>query len=220
MFSRVKFRPTGLLRFDVLRRLIGGVVLAGVVRLVGAEAVFLRGINLNGPALTIDGRAWEAGAEAPDFKATGKNFANQRVALKPPTDAARTQMIRSSVWGSKVDLELGNLAAGSYQVILYVWEDNHDEQFDLLVNGNVVVSQFHSGSAGMWALGPGRAGEERRRGNRRQQDASGNHGFPPWVLVMSVPEIRRYFSAAACRREEGRLPAASPFWPCRRTGWS
>ncbi len=123
--------------------------------LAAAEARFVRAINLNGPALTIDGRAWEAGAGAADFKTTGKAFANQRVALKPPTDAARTQMIRSSVWGGRVEVELSNLSAGPYQVVLYVWEDNHDEQFDLLVNGRVVVSRFHSGSAGMWRrLGP------------------------------------------------------------------
>ena len=127
----------------------------GAASLAGAEARFVRGINLNGPALTIDGRAWEAGSTAPDLKTTGKPFENQRVALKPPTDAARTQMIRSSVWGGKVEVELSNLPPGPYQVVLYVWEDNHDEQFDLLVNGQVVVTRFHSGSAGMWKrLGP------------------------------------------------------------------
>ncbi len=133
--------------------------LLAAARAFAAEtATFVRAINLNGPALTIDGRAWEAGATAADFKATGKTFANQKVALKPPTDAARTEMIRSSVWGAKVELILSNLPAGPYQVFLYVWEDNHDEQFDLLVNGTVVLPQFHSGSTGMWKkLGPWRA---------------------------------------------------------------
>ena len=132
---------------------------AGAVALAAAEpARFVRAINLNGPALTIDGRAWEAGAAAADFKTTGKFFANPRVALKPPTDAARADMIRSSVWGAKVDLEVGGLASGPHQVVLYVWEDNHDEQFDLLVNGQVVLAKFHSGTAGMWKrLGPWRA---------------------------------------------------------------
>jgi hypothetical protein len=135
--------------------LAGLLALSAAARLVAAEAVFVRGINLNGPALTIDGRSWESGATATDFKATGKTFANQKVVLKPPTDAARAEMIRSSMWGNKVELELTNLPAGPYQLVLYVWEDNHDEQFDLLVNGAVVVSQFHSGSAGMWKrLGP------------------------------------------------------------------
>ncbi len=135
------------------------VLLLPATRLAAAEAAtFMRAINLNGPAVTIDGRSWEAGAAAPDFKATGKLFAHQKVTLKPPTDAARTEMIRSSVWGPKVELVVSNLAAGPYQVFLYVWEDNHDEQFDLLVNGTVVIPQFHSGSTGMWKkLGPWRA---------------------------------------------------------------
>jgi hypothetical protein len=120
-------------------------------------ARFVRAINLNGPALTIDGRAWEAGADAADFKATGKSFANQKVALRPPTDAARADMIRSSVWGAKVDVVVSGLAAGPHQIVLYVWEDNHSEQFDLLVNGKVVAEKFHSGAAGSWRrLGPWR----------------------------------------------------------------
>lgn len=123
----------------------------------GADATFLRAINLNGPALTIDGRAWEAGSTT-NLTISGNAFENQAVALKPATDAARAQMIRSSRWGSKVDVELGGLAPGDYQLFLYVWEDNHDEQFDLLVNGKVVVEKFHSGAAGAWRrLGPWRA---------------------------------------------------------------
>ena len=44
-------------------------LLLPAARLASAEAAaFIRAINLNGPALTIDGRAWEAGATAPDFK--------------------------------------------------------------------------------------------------------------------------------------------------------
>jgi hypothetical protein len=133
--------------------------LAGMAAAFAAEpARFVRAINLNGPALTIDGRAWEAGTTAADFKATGKPFANQRVALKPPTDAARAEMIRGSVWGAKVELEVRGLAPGPHQVVLYVWEDNHDEQFDLLVNGKVALAKFHSGAAGSWhRLGPWRA---------------------------------------------------------------
>ena len=130
----------------------------GVGRLVAAEAKSLRAINLNGPALTIDGRAWEAGGAAKDFKTTGKMFENQKVVLKPATDSMRSQMLRSSVWGGQVSLEFSGLASGAYQIVLYVWEDNQTEQFDLLVNGQVVMAGFYSGDAGMWRrLGPWRA---------------------------------------------------------------
>jgi hypothetical protein len=119
------------------------------------EARLHRAVNLNGPALTIDGRAWEAGNDAKDVKITGKTFENQKVRLKPPTDAARTQMIRSSVWGDKVDIEFTHVPDGPCQVVLYVWEDNHNERFSLLVNGVTTLADFESGTEGMWKrLGP------------------------------------------------------------------
>ena len=45
----------------VLRMLVAATALWFSTPVVSAaEAVFLRAINLNGPALTIDGRRWEA----------------------------------------------------------------------------------------------------------------------------------------------------------------
>ena len=109
---------------------------------LGADATFVRGINLNGPALTIDGRAWDAGAKAKDLTVTGKTFENQKVLLKPPVDAGRTQMIRSSVWGNDVNVTLGAVPEGSYQVYLYVWEDNNNERFSLKENVQFVKAGF------------------------------------------------------------------------------
>ena len=59
-------------------------------------------------------------------------------------------MIRSSVWGDDVQIELSNVPAGPRQVCLYVWEDNHNERFNILVNDHTVLDGFQSGSAGMW----------------------------------------------------------------------
>jgi Protein of unknown function (DUF1553)/Protein of unknown function (DUF1549)/Planctomycete cytochrome C len=129
-------------------------VLITLAGLPAAEATFVRAVNLNGPALTIDGHAWE-GKDAANLTVEGNAFENQNVALKPATDSARARMIRSSRWGSKVDVTLSGLPAGEFQVFLYVWEDNHSEQFDLLVNGKVVQEAFASGAAGAWKrLGP------------------------------------------------------------------
>jgi hypothetical protein len=122
--------------------------------LLAADATFFRAVNLNGPALEIDGRKWE-GKDAANLVVNGNAFENQTVALKPATDPARAQMIRSSRWGAKVDVELTAVPEGAYQIFLYVWEDNHSEQFDLLVNDKPVMEKFHSGSAGAWKkLGP------------------------------------------------------------------
>jgi hypothetical protein len=118
------------------------------------EARFYRAINLNGPRLTIDGRKWE-GKDATNFTFKGNTFENQSVPLKPPTDPARAQMIRSSVWGGNADLELTSLPDCAYQVFLYVWEDNHTERIDFLVNDRPVLEGFYSGNAGNWKrLGP------------------------------------------------------------------
>ena len=122
--------------------------------LAAAEAILYRAINLNGPALEIDGRKWE-GTNAVNLSVVGKFFENQSVALKPATDQARARMIRSSVWGDKVDVTLDAVPEGAYQIFLYVWEDTINEQFNLLVNDQLVLEKFNGGRAGAWKkLGP------------------------------------------------------------------
>jgi len=122
--------------------------------LAANEPVFFRGINLNGPAIRIDGHDWEAETTT-NLVLSGKSFENQQVPLRPATDPSRSRMIRSSRWGSRVDVSLTSVPPGTFQVFAYVWEDNHSEQFDLLLNGRVVAEKFHSGAAGSWQrLGP------------------------------------------------------------------
>ncbi|MGV3771590.1 MAG: DUF1553 domain-containing protein [Verrucomicrobiales bacterium] len=135
---------------------VGLASLAVLPGLLAAEAPsFFRAVNLNGPALTIDGHSWEAAKGATNFHSKGSSFDNQAVPLKPPTDPARAQMIRSSVWGDRAEITFDSVPPATYQVFIYVWEDNHNEQFDLLVNDTMVVEKFHSGKGGSWRrLGP------------------------------------------------------------------
>jgi hypothetical protein len=124
----------------------------------GAEsaelAKFFRGLNLNGPALTIDGNEWE-GKDSKTYACNGNAFENQAVVLKPSTDARRAQMIRSSRWGRSIDVELQDIPAGDYQLFLYVWEDNDSTRFEILLNDKTVIKQFDSGAGGSWRkLGP------------------------------------------------------------------
>ncbi|MFC6226064.1 SBBP repeat-containing protein [Hymenobacter artigasi] len=113
-----------------------------------------RAINLNGPALTLDGHVW-AGSTAPNYSTNGASFQNQNVPLIPATDAARAGMIRASVYGPNLKLTLSAVPAGTYQAYLYVWEDNNAEVYSLSLNGQVVRANYNSGPAGTWAkLGP------------------------------------------------------------------
>ena len=160
-----------------------------------AEATFLRAINLNGPAIEVDGRAWE-GTNATNVVISGKRFENQAVALKPATDPNRARMIRSSVWGDKVSVELTGLSEGAHQVYLYVWEDTINEQFDLLVNEKVVFEKFNSGTAGVWKkLGPwkceSREGKIKIAARAPSHGAANFSGIELWAGDGPVPEVER-----------------------------
>lgn len=114
---------------------------------------FVYGINLNGPAVVIDGQQWQ-GADSPNYVCRDKAFENQSVKLTPATDAARAKMIRSSRWGGN-RIELHGLSAGLHTLFLYVWEDNNSESYDVLIDGRAVQRGYKSGSAGHWdRLGP------------------------------------------------------------------
>lgn len=117
-------------------------------------AEFVRGVNLNGSPIEIDGRMWQGG-DSTDFDCNGKAFENQNAVLKPKTDRHRQTMIRSSRWGSSIDVRLKNLPDGEYRLCLYVWEDNATESYELLVNQRTVIKRYASGTAGQWRrLGP------------------------------------------------------------------
>jgi hypothetical protein len=118
-----------------------------------ADATFFRGLNLNGPALVIDGHPWQ-GQESPDYRCDDRAFEAQQITLLPSTDADRAKMIRSSRWGGN-RVELIHVPAGRYSVFLYVWEDNHSESYEIAVNGATVLQGYRSGKAGQWQrLGP------------------------------------------------------------------
>nr|WP_262904603.1 Ig-like domain-containing protein [Hymenobacter lucidus] len=122
---------------------------------VNPTATFFRAININGPAVTLDGNAWQASSGAAGVQVIGTPFANQNVTLNPATDATRASMIRSAVYGNTTGLNMGNVPNGTYNVYLYVWEDNSPETFNIIVEGQTVRSGYNSGSAGKWEkVGP------------------------------------------------------------------
>ena len=121
-----------------------------------STASFYRAINLNGPAIQLDGNAWE-GSTAANFSYSGHTYENQEVALNPATDSDWAHMIRSMIWGGAVSLTLNAVPSGTYDVYLYVWEDNHPETFNIELENRRVVSDYNSEGQGRWnKLGPWR----------------------------------------------------------------
>jgi hypothetical protein len=119
-------------------------------------AKFLRGLNLNGPAVTIDGHIWEGG-DSTNYECRDKAFAAQHIALIPSTDAQRATMIRSSRWGGN-KIVLKNLPDGALTLFVYVWEDNNSEKFSARIDGKLVSNGIISGEQGHWQrLGPWQA---------------------------------------------------------------
>jgi hypothetical protein len=119
--------------------------------------VFFRALNLNGVALTIDGNLFQSSIGAANFSYTTnhKTFANQTVPLIPTTDANRATMIRSSIYGGSVTLSISAVPAGTYDVWLYVWEDNAAQVYSISVEGTLAQANINSGNAGVWRkLGP------------------------------------------------------------------
>ncbi|HEY6533380.1 MAG TPA: PQQ-dependent sugar dehydrogenase [Acidimicrobiales bacterium] len=117
-----------------------------------------RAINLNGPAVTAGGVAFEAGTTAPNLTAGPYSFCNQGVTLNPATDAGTATMVRCSVFGfgaASAQATLTNVPSGTYQVSLYTWEDDSSETFNVSLNGASVATNVVSGSPGTWkVLGP------------------------------------------------------------------
>lgn len=176
----------------LLQQLVGLSCVALSTGSLLAAPQFFRGINLGGPAVSIDGQAWEAN-DAKNLNINGNVFENQTVLLKPATDPERAKMIRSSRWGGKVDVELTDVPAGDYQVFLYVWEDNHTERFDILVNDAPVLEDFYSGSEGMWKrLGPWTAqAKEGKLKISARGGAANLSGVEVWSGKGEIPEANK-----------------------------
>ena len=122
----------------------------------GGSSGFYRAINLNGPALVIDGNLWEADGAA-GFSSNGYRACLPGLTLNPPTDASREAMLRCLRWNQGLTLNLSGLAAGSYDVYLYVLEDDWSQTMGVTLEGQVVASNVSTGSAGQWQrLGPWR----------------------------------------------------------------
>ncbi len=117
--------------------------------------VFYRGYNVGGPPTIIDGRKWE-GKSSPSLAAAGETVEWQNIPLNPPTDDARAAMIRDFAWQKDgTVMKVYSMAPGTYQVYLYVWENDNPQVFDIFMQDKLVLKGHNSGQAGHWdKLGP------------------------------------------------------------------
>ena len=115
---------------------------------------FYRGINLNGPAIEIDGNKWE-GDDAANFVCRNRQVSSPDVRLWPATGEKRAKMIHSFRWDRQPRIKITSVPAGRYAVYAYLWEDNNAETFDIFLQGSLIVEKFYSGVEGQWRrLGP------------------------------------------------------------------
>ena len=182
---------------------LGAMVCLGLAVWAGAETVaaadpapsatFFRAYNLNGPAVTIDGRLWE-GRESKTYQTADSAFENQSVPLIPATEPERALMIRSSRWGGNFRVTLTDVDAGEYQVGVYIWEDNNSETFAVGLQGVDVAKDVQSGSAGEWRrLGPYpvRVGEDRSITLTARGGAANISGIEISRGLGPIPEVGR-----------------------------
>lgn len=115
--------------------------------------ILYRAVNLNGTATTVDGIDFEGAANAANITWGPKTFCNQSVSLIPAVDAAKSTMLRCSVYGpTGAQVTFSAVQAGTYEVSVYVWEDNNSSTFSLALNGATVAANVASGPAGTWKL--------------------------------------------------------------------
>lgn len=115
---------------------------------------FFRGININGPPVTIDGHRWD-GDDAANFVCEHKPLQSPTITLIPPTNESRATMIHSFRWDRQFKLELLRVPPGTFAVYAYVWEETDPETIQIRLNGKIVERDLYTGVAGCWQrLGP------------------------------------------------------------------
>jgi chitinase len=121
-----------------------------------SEFVFYRAIDIGGKGGVIDGQTWESGDTDAGYYTTAPYTTTYPTpgALIPPVDATKSAMIHSACSGPDYEIDL-EAPKGTYQVFLYVWENDNPVTFNVSVENQEVGTGLSSGMRAHWSrLGP------------------------------------------------------------------
>ena len=116
---------------------------------------FYRAINLGGPAVTIDGRAWE-GEGASGVTWSSEKY-QQAAGIVKNADSNMETMLRTGVRDVKGNtrINIQNVPYGIYDVILYSWEYGSPQAFNIDIEGRLAQANVRNSPTGEWQkLGP------------------------------------------------------------------
>jgi chitodextrinase len=107
----------------------------------GGDAKFVKGINLNGGAVTIEGNAWLAESGAGITASGVLRYAGGTV-FNPPVDASTSTMLNSDIYSRGSFSVVQALPNGSYQVYLWTAENyrTNFRSFHVKLEGKQVTS--------------------------------------------------------------------------------
>jgi hypothetical protein len=132
----------------------------------------------------------------------------------PATDANRATMMRSFYW-YQPNVTINAVPAGTYQVWVYVFEDNFPVTYSILLEGNVVQSNYNSGPAGTWRkLGPFTATINDGNINVRSTTIDANFsGVEIWRAGQSSSTLRLAAAETVSESEESDFSSELSFYP-------
>lgn len=134
----------------------GGAANLSGIEVYGAGGGFVRGVNFNGGAVTIDGNAWQSysSALASGLTVNAPNLTTTSVTPSPVASSDTSAMLNSAIWKQGADLNVGQqLANGNYQIYLWVMENyqSNYRSFKIRLEGTDVASAAGNLPLSSWA---------------------------------------------------------------------
>jgi|GEM_PF-339749 Protein of unknown function (DUF1593). len=125
-----------------------------------AADVFVKGINLNGADVTIDGNSWisYSTAQSNGFSTTSVSTFSNSITWSPAVDANTNTMLNSVIYKSAGNSSMSQtIANGNYKVYFWLTENYADNarSEDIVIEGNTVAKGAGMMAKNTWAkLGP------------------------------------------------------------------